>query len=318
MRRGTGGWRPDALPSRGVRACAVRRQGRRRQPGALGLGGTDPKADQRTDWLLATVTPEFVRALLPEAADLEVEVHPLPEPPGGERGHPGAARAGRRGEQPVRPAGEGAGRMGPVAARRHPGGAPVTFWSAEQEALRASARTFVEREVLPHLQRWEDEQVAPPRAAPQGGQAGFPRRLVPRGGRRGRWRAARLRGAHRGADRGGRLRRAGRRTLHARHRAAAHRGERQRRPRRPVRPADARRRADRRAGDHRARRRIRRGEHPDDGGARRRPLRRQRRQDLHHLRRAGRLRDDRRADRRAGSPGDQPPGRREGARPASR
>jgi len=37
----------------------------------------------------------------------------------------------------------------------------VTFWSEEQEALRESARTFVQREVLPHLQQWEDEGSLP-------------------------------------------------------------------------------------------------------------------------------------------------------------
>ena len=37
----------------------------------------------------------------------------------------------------------------------------MTFWSEEQEALRESARTFVQREVLPHLQQWEDEGSLP-------------------------------------------------------------------------------------------------------------------------------------------------------------
>ena len=37
----------------------------------------------------------------------------------------------------------------------------MTFWSHEQEALRESARTFVQREVLPHIQRWEDEKLLP-------------------------------------------------------------------------------------------------------------------------------------------------------------
>ena len=34
--------------------------------------------DQRVAWLLATVTPDFVRTLLPEAADLDVEAFALP------------------------------------------------------------------------------------------------------------------------------------------------------------------------------------------------------------------------------------------------
>ncbi len=37
-----------------------------------------PLLEERTAWLLALLTPERVRELLPEAADLEVEVHPLP------------------------------------------------------------------------------------------------------------------------------------------------------------------------------------------------------------------------------------------------
>jgi hypothetical protein len=34
--------------------------------------------DQRISWLLATVTPDFVRELLPETRDLEIDVHALP------------------------------------------------------------------------------------------------------------------------------------------------------------------------------------------------------------------------------------------------
>lgn len=37
-----------------------------------------PAYDARVAWLLDLVTPEAVRTLLPEAADLEVEVHRLP------------------------------------------------------------------------------------------------------------------------------------------------------------------------------------------------------------------------------------------------
>ena len=35
--------------------------------------------DARVAWLLATVTPGFVRDLLPETRDLEIEVHALPD-----------------------------------------------------------------------------------------------------------------------------------------------------------------------------------------------------------------------------------------------
>lgn len=37
-----------------------------------------PERERRVDWLLGLITPERVRELVPEAADLEVEVHPLP------------------------------------------------------------------------------------------------------------------------------------------------------------------------------------------------------------------------------------------------
>ncbi|GGF48807.1 hypothetical protein GCM10011519_23540 [Marmoricola endophyticus] len=37
-----------------------------------------PKRDARVAWLLGTITPGRVRALLPEAAELDVEVYPLP------------------------------------------------------------------------------------------------------------------------------------------------------------------------------------------------------------------------------------------------
>ena len=37
----------------------------------------------------------------------------------------------------------------------------MRYWSEEQEGLRATARTFVEREVLPHLQQWENDRELP-------------------------------------------------------------------------------------------------------------------------------------------------------------
>ncbi len=38
----------------------------------------DPRHDRRVAWLLSVVTPTWLRALLPEAAGLAVDVHPLP------------------------------------------------------------------------------------------------------------------------------------------------------------------------------------------------------------------------------------------------
>ncbi|MGI9155162.1 MAG: acyclic terpene utilization AtuA family protein [Marmoricola sp.] len=39
--------------------------------------GQGDRREERVDWLLDTVTPDWVRALLPETKDLDVEVHPL-------------------------------------------------------------------------------------------------------------------------------------------------------------------------------------------------------------------------------------------------
>ncbi len=44
----------------------------------LWVSANEPKAAARRDWLLRTITPDVVRRLLPEARDLEIDVHPLP------------------------------------------------------------------------------------------------------------------------------------------------------------------------------------------------------------------------------------------------
>jgi acyl-CoA dehydrogenase len=47
------------------------------------------------------------------------------------------------------------------------------FWSAEQEALRESARLFVEREVLPQLDEWERQQMVPRELHRKAAKQGF-------------------------------------------------------------------------------------------------------------------------------------------------
>src|SRR3954447_19724150 len=49
----------------------------------------------------------------------------------------------------------------------------MSFWSAEQEALRESARRFVEREVLPHLDAWERDQMVPRELHRKAAKQGF-------------------------------------------------------------------------------------------------------------------------------------------------
>jgi acyl-CoA dehydrogenase len=47
------------------------------------------------------------------------------------------------------------------------------IWSPEQEALRDSARTFVQREVLPHLQEWEEARSLPRDLPKKAAKQGF-------------------------------------------------------------------------------------------------------------------------------------------------
>ncbi|WP_148573157.1 acyl-CoA dehydrogenase family protein [Nocardioides caldifontis] len=49
----------------------------------------------------------------------------------------------------------------------------MSYWSEEQEALRASARTFVEREVAPYLQQWEDDNSIPRELHVKAAKQGF-------------------------------------------------------------------------------------------------------------------------------------------------
>ena len=67
-----------------------------------------PSYDARVAWLLATVTPDFVRDLLPETRGLDVEVHALPNLGGVNVVVHGLLGRGRGRLDPVRPAGQGA------------------------------------------------------------------------------------------------------------------------------------------------------------------------------------------------------------------
>src|SRR5690606_12733992 len=64
------------------------------------------------------------------------------------------------------PPGQGRRRVAARPPCRHPRGACVStqhadFWTEEQRALQESSRTFVEREILPHLAQWEDDGEVP-------------------------------------------------------------------------------------------------------------------------------------------------------------
>ena len=167
-----------------------------------------------------------------------------------------------------------------------PSSLPSPYFREEHEQLRAQVRRFVETEIKPHGLKWEEQGYVPREVLRRMGELGFLGIRYP----------AEYGGSRDGHARLGRARR-GAWPLHLRrrrhHRAGAHRhglgahGER--------RLAGAEGALD--AGDHRrprnhrrrrdrAGRRLRREGHPHHGAPRRRPLRAQRRQDVHHQRRA--------------------------------
>ena len=180
---------------------------------------------------------------------------------------------------------------------------PLPFYfSADHEQFRASLRDFVAREITPIVNAWDEAET-------------FPRSLYARAAELG------VLGLGYPEEYGGTPadlfyqlvvaeefarcgcgRRAGVAEL-ARHRAAADPGRRQRRAEAPRHPAGARgaRRSPRwPSPSHRGGSDVARLQHHRD--PRRRPLRRERREDLHHLGRARRLHHDRRAHR-PGQPG---------------
>ncbi|MGH3350370.1 MAG: acyclic terpene utilization AtuA family protein [Nocardioides sp.] len=72
--------RSTSLPSsrRELGALVYARSGDKGGDANLGLWVPQWRPDGAVDWLLDTVTPEWVRALLPEAADLAIDITPLP------------------------------------------------------------------------------------------------------------------------------------------------------------------------------------------------------------------------------------------------
>ena len=177
-------------------------------------------------------------------------------------------------------------------------GQPPRIFTAEHEELRASVRRFVDTEVRPHVDEWERGRPVPRRGVPPLRRARLPRPALPGAlGRRATatsppdscsWRSSPSAAAGAipmaisvqtdmatpalaqfGTD--------DQRSAGSRPRSRATKIARDR--------------------DHRARRRLRRGRDLDPGGARRRRVARQRPQDVHHQRRAGRLPHARRQDR---------------------
>ncbi len=96
-------WAPSRTPAAATRA-------------ATPTWGSGPATVARTGaWLADYLTADRVRELLPEAAGLDVTVHPLPNLRAVNVVLPRAAGRGGRGLGPVRPAGQGGRRVAAVA-----------------------------------------------------------------------------------------------------------------------------------------------------------------------------------------------------------
>ncbi len=177
----------------------------------------------------------------------------------------------------------------------------MTFLTDERRALQDATRAFVEREVAPHLQDWEDAGEVPRGlhlAAAKAGLLGlgFPEEVGGEGG--DLLDATAMQEAF--FEAGGSSGLAAALFTHGialPHLVANGSDE----LKRALRPPDPGRRADRLARGHRARWRLGRRRDPHHGRPRRRPLRHQRREDVHHQRRPRRLRHHRGPHRRPGS-----------------
>jgi acyl-CoA dehydrogenase len=120
---------------------------------------TSPKY-ARVTWL-AKFIPRRIRELVPEAADLDVEVYVLPNLGGVNVVIHGLLGEGVAASTRFDPQAKGLGEWAAVPARAHPRRrAVMTERSRPAGALRET-REFVRREVAPHLQEWEDAGEIP-------------------------------------------------------------------------------------------------------------------------------------------------------------
>ena len=186
-------------------------------------------------------------------------------------------------------------------ARSRRRSASTCIFTDEHEDLRESMKAWVQKELYPHRNEWEETLLAE-RGDEAGRRARLPRPLLPRGVRRTGRRLLLLAGPRRvhellglGRDQHG-LRRPDRHGPAA-DPPARHRGAEAALPR-----ARDQGREDRLPRDHRAGRRLRRRRHPHDRDPRRRRVRDQRLEDVHHQRPARRLHRPRRQDRPEGAP----------------
>ncbi len=252
-RRRPGDRADPAGAARDGRRRPLGRQGRRRQPRRLG-----PHRRRRTPGCATTSPSTRLRELLPETARCRSTGTSCRTCARSTSWSDGLLGEGVAASTRFDPQAKALGEWLRSRLVDIPGGAAMT--TVRRPRSGGSCATwsgaFTEREIVPHLADWERAGEVPRALHATAAEARPARHRLPGGGRRRRRRPARLGRGHRGADPGRRLVRADRGAVHARHRAAAHR--RRRRPGlidRFVRPTLAGR-ADRRAGGHRAGRRL--------------------------------------------------------------
>ena len=216
------------------------------------------RTEEQWRWLANTLTVDMLKELLPETADLPVTRHLLPNLRAVNFVIEEILGQGVAYQARFDPQAKG---LGEWLRSRHvdiPERLLVNIWATpERDQLRKTTRSFAEREILPHVDEWERIGELPRELHRRAGQAGllganFPE-AVGGGGGDGVDAVVDLRRAARGRCPRRRVRVA----VHLRHRGSAHDRIRRRAADRDVRAPDAGRRADRLAGHHRARRRIR-------------------------------------------------------------
>ena len=172
------------------------------------------------------------------------------------------------------------------------------FYDESHDAFRATVRRFVEKEIAPYVDEWDEAGGFPRELYRKAADVGILGLGYPGGIRRLAVRPVPSHRAVAGTRARGLRRRVGE-PDEPHHRLAADRGGRPRGDEEARAAAGAGGREDFGARDHRTVRRLRRRATQDDGAARRRSLHRQRLEDVHHVGRARGFLHGRRAHRRS-------------------
>ncbi len=143
-----------------------------------------PDADAAYEWLVGFLDEATVRELLPEAAELKLEIHPLPNLRAVNIVIHGLLGEGVASSTRLDPQAKGLGEWlrardcaipSRLAARRTRGRCAVsTLWETpERTALREMVTSFTEKELVPHLPAWEDAGEVPREVHAKAASAGL-------------------------------------------------------------------------------------------------------------------------------------------------